>query len=101
MHEGTEEVTLTYDAMIQDIPGATCFVSKSERIVYWMLAKAKGKMVRETAIWDALYSTRPDCDHPDMSIIKVWISHLRKKIPGVVIQNHRHLGYSMEPRNDA
>lgn len=99
--EGTAPITVTYDAMIQEVPGAVEFVSRSERIIYWALYYAKGRMVTQDALYDALYFARGANDLPGIDIIKVFVSHLRHKIPGLKITNHRHLGYSMEVRHDA
>jgi DNA-binding response OmpR family regulator len=89
------------DDMIQDVPGATVYVSRSERVIYWTLARASGRFVSVPALYDALYATRGTKGLPGDAIVKVFISHLRKKVPGLVIKNSRLLGYALEARHDA
>lgn len=99
--EGTKSLSITFSALLEEVPGAIAPLSKSERVVYNMLKKAEGKMVLQDSIFDALYFKRPWNDQPGIDVVKVFITNLRKKMPSVTIKSHRQLGYSMKSKEDA
>ena len=92
-----EYIKIKIDTCAQDVPGSVGKpVTKTERALYWMLKQANGRVVTYDALWDGLYALKPECEWPDDSILKTFISHLRRKVPGVQIKTHFGLGYSME-----
>jgi DNA-binding response OmpR family regulator len=96
MQRETIPVTITIQTLEQDVTGAVGKpLSKSERAVYWMLKSANGRIVTYDSLWDGLYSIKPECDWADDTILKVWVSKLRKKLPRVEIRCHFALGYSL------
>jgi hypothetical protein len=92
----------TFETVSADLPGVIPGkrLTLNERIIFSMLYKARGRIVRNQSFMDAIYIDRPD-DFPNEDIIKVWISKLRKKIAGITIYSYHRIGYAMLINNDA
>ena len=96
-HEKIHVKMPTFEAIMVEIPGVIPGkkITLSERRIYWMLRAARGRAITIDTFIEALYLTRSANELPDADIIKVWISHLRKKINGIKIVNYKKVGYAM------
>ena len=89
------EIPTTYE-VLSPIPGEDASITQYERAIFWVLHKAHGRMVSTSAIWNALYSHKPECDWPSEKIVQVFICKLRKKLKTHKITTTWGVGYSME-----
>lgn len=88
-----------FETLIADIPGVIRPLTMTERVVFFMLVNAKGRIVSHSALWDTLYGDKPEKDWADESIIKVYISKVRRKATGWVVTCHHGIGYSIDRRD--
>ena len=86
----------TFDTLENNIPGAIKELTRQERAVYYCLKAANGRICPVGSLYDAMYGLTAEKDCPDVDIIKVYISKIRKKIPSINIITHHGIGYSLE-----
>ena len=87
----------SFEAMMSAIPGAMEQITRSERILYFTLAAARGRIVPLRCLFNALYGLKPEADWPENDgIIKVYVCKIRRKVPSANIITHHGIGYSME-----
>jgi DNA-binding response OmpR family regulator len=88
-----------FEAITTELPNReTARLTIQEAEVFWMLHAAGGKTVRHQAIWEQLYSLRPECDQPETSndMVKIYVCKLRKKLKRHRIYTVWGVGYYME-----
>ena len=86
----------SFDTLDANIPGVVEPLTRNERAVYYCLEAARGRICPGPSLYRAIYGLKPECDMPDETIIRVYISKLRQKIPNINIITHWGIGYSLE-----
>ena len=76
-------------------PNELASFTASERELLQVLANAKGRTVRHQALWNALYSLRPDSNMPNDEIVKVFLSKVRRKLKHHTIEAEWGVGYRL------
>jgi DNA-binding response OmpR family regulator len=71
--------------------------TKSERLVLSILKGREGKIVRRSAIYSVMYSTRPDADMVVEKSIDVWICKIRRKLKRHSIETYHGIGWRLIP----
>lgn len=76
--------------------------SPSEAAVLGVLLQRNG-FARPEFIWSALYGSTRDCDQPDIKIIDVWLSKIRKKLresgAAISIETVLHHGWQLTEKS--
>jgi len=77
-------------------------LTKDESIIAKMLRRTNGQLVTRNAIYDAIYSLRPN-NPQQIKIVDVWISKIRSKLKAanhpMGIETVWGMGYKMLPAN--
>ena len=79
------------------VPNEPAHFTPSERELLWLLWSGQGRTVRHEALWNALYSHKPDCDQADPNMVKVILAKARKKLVCHQIRADRGVGYFLVP----
>jgi DNA-binding response OmpR family regulator len=80
-----------------DCAGEDGKFTKSERFVLSFLKGREGKIVRRSAIYAAMYSTRPESDMVVEKSIDVWICKIRQKLQRHSIETYHGIGWRLIP----
>lgn len=56
-------------------------LTPAHRDVMAALIRFRGRVVSKEALFGAVYSTRPECDHPEIKIVDVFVCKLKKMHP--------------------
>lgn len=78
-------------------PNEVARFSASERELLFLLYRARGRTVRHQALWNALYSLRPDINLPNDETVKVFLSKARRKLKHHRIEAEWGVGYRLVP----
>jgi len=75
------------------------YLTNSERQVFGLLFRRSGAVVNRYALYDHLYSLKPECDWPDVKVVDVYVHKIRRKLRalGIEIRTHWGVGYAVMP----
>lgn len=91
---------LTAEIPRELVKGISFGIGPTSRVIAILRARPFGS---KEAIFNAMWSERPDCDQPQMTSLDVYISNARKVLRphGVEIKNIRGQGWYLDSTNKA